>query len=169
MGHADRSGNVDKRIGNAISKLWILFADHEIMNSTAAYLHATSSLADPISCMVSAISSCPGPLHAGAIDLAYKRYSEIHATEGGLEKHIEDAKAKKLRLISVSHHVYRTVNPRVGYLREMTSEFQSENISDPLLEVARGIEDAVSNGHYFVSRKRSINDDLHGSFIYAAL
>jgi citrate synthase len=169
MGHTDRAGNVDKRISTAINKLWILFADHEITNSTAAYLHAASSLSDPISCMVSAISACAGPLHAGAIDLAYKRFAEIHATEGGLQKHIEDVKAKKFRLMGVGHRVYRTVDPRVGFLREMLSEFSSEAIGDPLLEVAKGIEDAVFNDDYFVSRKLSINADLYGSFVYAAL
>jgi citrate synthase len=169
MGHTDSSGNVDKRISNAINGLWILFADHEITNSTAAYLHAASSLSDPISCMVSAISACAGPLHAGAIDLAYKRFAEIHATEGGLEKHIEDAKAKKLRLMGVGHRVYRTVDPRVSYLREMMSEFQAEGAGNPLLEVAKGIEDAVFHDDYFVSRKLSINADLYGSFVYAAL
>ncbi|KAL1655686.1 hypothetical protein SLS61_001708 [Didymella pomorum] len=169
MGYTDRSGAVETKISSAMNKLWILFADHEITNSTAAYLHAASSLSDPISCMVSAISACAGPLHAGAIDLAYKRFAEIHATEGGLKRHIEDAKAKKLRLMGVGHRVYQTVDPRVSYLREMMSEFQSEGVSNPLLKVAKGIEDAVFNDDYFVSRKLSINADLYGSFVYAAL
>jgi citrate synthase len=169
MGHTDRSGAVETKISSAMNKLWILFADHEITNSTAAYLHAASSLSDPISCMVSAISACAGPLHAGAIDLAYKRFAEIQATEGGLKRHIEDAKAKKLRLMGVGHRVYQTVDPRVSYLREMMSEFQSEGVSNPLLKVAKGIEDAVFNDDYFVSRKLSINADLYGSFVYAAL
>lgn len=169
MDRTDRFGNVDKKFSNAINKLWILFADHEMTNSTAAYLHASSSLSDPVSSMVTAISACAGPLHAGAIDLAYKRFAEISATEGGVKKHIEDVKAKKFRLMGVGHRVYRTVDPRVGYLRNMMSKFENEVKGNPLLEVAKEIESAVFNDEYFVSRKLSINADLYGSFVYAAL
>ncbi|KAL8924714.1 MAG: hypothetical protein Q9208_003904 [Pyrenodesmia sp. 3 TL-2023] len=169
MHHTDRFGNVDKKFSNAINKLWILFADHEMTNSTAAYLHAASSLSDPVSSMVTGVSACAGPLHAGAVDLAYKRFSEIHATEGGVKKHIEDVKAKKFRLMGVGHRVYRTVDPRVDYLREMMSKFEKEVNGNPLLEVAKEIENAVFGDEYFISRKLSINADLYGSFVYAAL
>ncbi|KAH6625778.1 citrate synthase [Boeremia exigua] len=169
MGHTDRFGNVDKKYSNTVNKLWVLFADHEMTNSTAAYLHAASSLSDPISSMVTGISACAGPLHAGAIDLAYKRFAEIRGTDGGVKKHIEDVKAKKFRLMGVGHRVYRTVDPRVGYLREMMSKFSNEVNGNPLLEVAKEIENAVFNDDYFLSRKLSINADLYGSFVYAAL
>lgn len=169
MYHTDRFGNVDKKFSNAINKLWILFADHEMTNSTAAFLHAASSLSDPVSSMVTAISACAGPLHVGAVDLAYKRLSEIHATEGGVKKHIEDVKAKKFRLMGVGHRVYRVVDPRVNFLREMISKFKNELNGNPLLEVAREIENAVFGDEYFISRKLSINADLYGSFVYAAL
>lgn len=169
MGKVDRYGNADKKFSKAINKLWILFADHEMTNSTAAYLHAASSLSDPLSSMVTGISACAGPLHAGAIDLAYKRFAEIRATEGGVKKHMEDVKAKKFRLMGVGHRVYRTVDPRVGYLRDMMSQFQNAVNDNPLLEVAKEIENAVFNDEYFTSRKLSINADLYGSFVYAAL
>lgn len=169
MDRTDRFGNVDKKSSDAINRLWILFADHEMTNSTAAYLHASSSLSDPVSSMVTAISACAGPLHAGAIDLAYKRFAEISATEGGVKKHIEDVKAKKFRLMGVGHRVYRTVDPRVGYLRDMMSRFENEVKGNPLLDIAKEIESAVFNDEYFVSRKLSINADLYGSFVYAAL
>jgi citrate synthase len=169
MGHTDRLGNVNKTFSTAINKLWILFADHEMTNSTAAFLHASSSLSDPISSAVTGISACAGPLHAGAIDLAYKRFAEIRATEGGVKSHIEDVKAKKYRLMGVGHRVYRTIDPRVGHLREMMSKLSNKVDGNPLLEVAKEIENAVFNDDYFTSRKLSINADLYGSFVYAAL
>ena len=169
MGYTDRLGNVDQTFSTAINKLWILFADHEMTNSTAAFLHASSSLSDPISSAVTGISACAGPLHAGAIDLAYKRFAEIRATEGGVKSHIEDVKAKKFRLMGVGHRVYRTIDPRVGHLREMMSKLSDKVDGNPLLEVATEIENAVFNDDYFTSRKLSINADLYGSFVYAAL
>lgn len=169
MGKVDRYGNADKKFSNALNKLWILFADHEMTNSTAAYLHAASSLSDPLSSMVTGVAACAGPLHAGAIDLAYKRFAEIRETPGGVKAHIQGAKEKKFRLMGVGHRVYRTVDPRVGYLRDMMSKFENEVNGNPLLEVAKEIEHAVFNDDYFLSRKLSINADLYGSFVYAAL
>lgn len=169
MGKVDRYGNADRKYSKAINQLWILFADHEMTNSTAAYLHAASSLSDPLSSMVTGISACAGPLHAGAIDLAYKRFAEIRNSEGGVKQHIEDAKNKKLRLMGVGHRVYRVLDPRVPHLREMMSKFEAQVNDNPLLEVAKEIENAVFNDEYFTSRKLSINADLYGSFVYAAL
>jgi citrate synthase len=169
MGKTDRFGNVDQKFSKAINKLWILFADHEMTNSTAAFLHSASSLSDPLSSMACGVAACAGPLHAGAIDLAYKRFAEIRQTEGGVKQHIDDCKAKKCRLMGVGHRVYRTVDPRVGYLRDMMSKFENEVSGNPLLEVAKEIENAVFTDDYFLSRKLSINADLYGSFVYAAL
>lgn len=54
-----------------LNRLWIIYADNEMANSTAAMLHIGSTVADPLSCIAAIVSSGYGPLHAGAIDLAY--------------------------------------------------------------------------------------------------
>ena len=54
-----------------IEEVWIIGADHKLTNSTSALLHAASSLADPISCVIGAIASSYGPLHFGAAASAY--------------------------------------------------------------------------------------------------
>jgi citrate synthase len=169
MGRVDKYGNADQKTSATINRLWILFADHEMTNSTAAFLHAASSLSDPISSSASAILSAQGPLHAGAIDLAFKRFEQIRNGDGGVKQHLDDVKAKKCRAMGVGHRVYRTVDPRTGYIKQLMSQFETEIASNPLLEVAVAIEKAVQNDDYFTSRKLSINADLYGSFVYAAL
>jgi citrate synthase len=169
MGRVDKHGNADKKICATVNKLWILFADHEMTNSTAGFLHAASSLSDPISSSASAILGAQGPLHAGAIDLAFKRFEQIRNSAGGVKQHIEDVKAKKCRAMGVGHRVYRTVDPRIAHIKQLMSQLRTEIASNPLLEVAMAIEDAVHNEDYFTSRKLSVNADLYGSFVYSAL
>jgi citrate synthase len=63
----------DKEIERCLSRLWILYADHEMTNSTAAFLHASSTLTDPISSSIAAMVSAYGPLHGGKTSLQHPR------------------------------------------------------------------------------------------------
>lgn len=168
MGRVDSSGQADRRTVNAINKLWILFADHEMTNSTSAFLNAASSFSDPISSLVASVASANGPLHAGAIDVAYKRFKQMR-NKDGVQKHMADVRDKKCRLMGVGHRVYRTVDPRIQYLRTIMAEFETRVQENPLLEVALEIDRTVATDPYFTSRNLSINVDLYGSFVYAAL
>ncbi|KNG47271.1 citrate synthase [Stemphylium lycopersici] len=169
MKRVDAHGNVDQKTSTTVNKLCILFADHEMTNSTAAFLHAASSLSDPISSSASAILASQGPLHAGAIDLAFRRFAQIRDARGGVKKHLEDAKAGRCRVMGVGHRVYRTVDPRITHLKQLLEQFAVEIAGNPLLEVAMEIEHAVQADEYFTSRNLGINVDLYGSFVYAAL
>jgi citrate synthase len=154
MGRVDEQGNADKKTSATINKL---------------FLHASSTLSDPISSSASAILSAQGPLHAGAVDLAFKRFGEITGSSGGVKQHLEDIKAKKYRAMGVGHRIYRTEDPRTVYLKQLISQFAVEFASNPLLEVAMAIDDAVQHDEYFTSRKLCVNADLYGSFVYSAL
>ena len=168
MGRADRSGKHDKHEAATLNKLWVLFADHEITNSTAAFLNATSCLSDPISACIASVASGNGPLHGGAIDLAYKAFRQMR-NKDGVRKHIDDVRAKKCRLMGVGHRIYRTVDPRIRHLRSMMAELEVGVSENPLLEVAMEIDRTVATDPYFTTRNLSINADLYSSFVYAAL
>jgi citrate synthase len=168
MGRVDVRGRPEKRDVYTLNKLWILFADHEMTNSTSAFLNATSALSDPISALVATVASGNGPLHGGAIDMAYKRFRQMHNKEGVL-KHIADVRDKKCRLMGVGHRVYRTVDPRIQYLKLIISDLESRMMQNPLFEVALEVERNVVTDPYFTRRNLSINVDMYGSFVYAAL
>ncbi|KAF2730782.1 citrate synthase [Polyplosphaeria fusca] len=168
MGRVDKHGRPIQKVYRVLNKLWILFADHEMTNSTAAFLHAASSLSDPISASIASVASANGPLHAGAIDMAYKHIQEIGSKEG-VCKHMVDVRAKKRRMMGVGHRMYRTVDPRIQYIRSLMADLSSEVEKNPLLEVALEIERTVSEDEYFTSRNLCINADLYGSFVYAGL
>jgi citrate synthase len=91
---SDRATDAGKRL-HCLPKLWILYADHEMTNSTAACLHAASTLTDPISCLKSSIISGAGPLHVGAIKLTYDVLAMIGSPEN-VPAYIEAVKRKKV-------------------------------------------------------------------------
>jgi citrate synthase len=107
-------GISDPKIEACLDKLWILYADHEMSNSTAALLHAGSTLTDPlsalISALISAIVSGYGPLHGGAIHLAYDEFRQIGTPENP-PLFIEECKNNKAQLFGYGHRVYLDERP----------------------------------------------------------
>jgi citrate synthase len=81
-GFVDNNPSVSReKAAEILTKLWVLYADHEMTNSTAAFLHVSSTLTDPLSSLVACSVSAYGLLHGGAIDAAYRGMREI----GGVE------------------------------------------------------------------------------------
>ena len=163
-----KDGKADPEVEACFERLWILYADHEMTNSTAAVLHAASTLTDPISSLVSGIVSAYGPLHGGAIDLAYKGFEEV-GTVDNVSQLITDVKGKKQRLFGYGHRIYKTVDPRSKFIREMIAEKQELVDSNPLLRIAFEIDRIANEDPYFTSRNLKANADLYGCFLYTAL
>ena len=118
MGKVEKStGQPDHKQVDCLERLWVLYADHELTNSTAAYLHVASSLADPFTCSIASISAAYGPLHGGAIETAFKTIERVGKPKN-VPRLIEEVKAKKLRLFGYGHRIYKTVDPRSVFIRE---------------------------------------------------
>ena len=137
-------------------------------NSTAALLHVAYTLADPISCCIGKVASASGPLHGGAIDLAYKKFEQLESPSN-VPALIKEVKAKKVRLFGYGHRIYKTVNPRAKYLRAMVEEFSEESKNNLLLAIAMEIDREASTDEYFTSSNLKANADLYGCFVYTAL
>lgn len=157
------------KVVSCLERLWILYADHEMANSTAAFLHTASTLTDPISCITASAVAAFGPLHGGAINLARKAFERIGTPEQ-VPQMIADVKAKKYRLFGYGHRIYKTTDPRSKLLRSMLTEELSDEIADNrFLSIVLEIDRIASQDHYFTSRNLKANADLYGTFIYAAL
>lgn len=163
-----KDGKPDPEVEASFEKFWILYIDHEMTNSTAAVLHAASTLTDPISSVMSGLVSAYGPLHGGAIDLAYKGFEEVGTPEN-VHNLISDVKAKKQRLFGYGHRIYKTVDPRTKFLRAMIAEKKDLVDTNPLLRVAMEIDRVANEDPYFTSRNLKANADLYGCFLYTAL
>lgn len=151
-----------------LDKLLILYADHEMTASTAALLHTGSVGADALTSLISSVTTGWGPLHAGAIDLVYKKLEEIGSVEN-VGPFIEKVRNKEQRLMGVGHRLYRTQDPRGTLLRKRLMELSLTAKINPLLAVALEIERVVSVDEYFTARKLCINADLYGSLVFTAL
>ena len=161
-------GFTDPRVEKCLNKLWILYADHEMTNSTAAMLHAASTLTDPLSASIAGIISAYGPLHGGAIDLAYDAFRQIGEPEN-VPFFIEGVKKKKMRLFGYGHRVYKTRDPRTSLIEELMHEHQESVDANPLLRIAMAIDKVANEDPYFVERGLKANADLMGCFLYTAM
>lgn len=169
MGFVDDGTKLPKpAVVESLERLWVLYCDHEMTNSTAAFLHVASTLADPISCCSAFLVSANGPLHGGAIDLAYKAFVKL-GTPDNVPAMIADVKSKKYRLFGYGHRIYKTVDPRAKFIKTMLDEYTGMSQQNSLLAVALEIDKIASTDSYFTSRNLKANADLYGCFVYTAL
>ncbi|KAI3322161.1 citrate synthase, partial [Xylariaceae sp. AK1471] len=151
-----------------LNKLWILYADHEMTNSTAAVLHAGSTLTDPVSAAQCGIISGYGPLHGGAIDLAYDALAMIGTPER-VPFFIESVKRGKGRLFGYGHRIYKTRDPRLALIEELMEKYKEELHANSLVRVSLAIDKYANEDPYFVERNLKANADLMGCFLYTAM
>lgn len=167
------AGIVDETTGipspkhvNAVQRTWVLSAEHGPTNSTSALLLTASSLSDPISCLISAVSTAYGPLHFGATEVAYRDFQAV-GEPAKVPSLIASVKSGERRLYGYGHRVYKTVDPRVLFAKEVLEDLDSHE--SPLLQVAYEIDRIAATDEYFVSRQLNANADLYGVCIYIAL
>lgn len=82
---------------------------------------------------------------------------------------IADVKAKKYRLYSYGHRIYKTTDPRVKHLRKMIDELYTDQEANLILSVALEIDRVASTDSYFTSRNLKVNADLYGCFVFSAM
>ncbi len=154
-----------------LNVLLILHADHEQNCSTTTVRTIGSAQVNLYATISAGISALSGPLHGGANQAVMEMLEEI-ANDGDPRKFIERAKDKNnpYRLMGFGHRVYKTYDPRAAIIREeCRSFFRSMKITDPLLEVARELEEIVSHDEYFIERHLYPNVDFYSGLIYRAL
>lgn len=164
----ESTGKPKPTVVKELDKLLILYADHEMTASTAALLHTGSVGADALTSCISCVATGWGPLHAGAIDLVFKKLEEIGSVTK-VEPFIEKVRRKEQRLMGVGHRLYKIQDPRGKLLRERLLDLSLTAKPNPLLAVALEIERVVNVDDYFTSRKLCINADLYGSLVFTAL
>ena len=143
-----------------------LNSDHGMALSAFAFLVTASSLADPISGLISSLAAACGPLHFGAPEAAYKTIRKIGSPQN-VHAFLKEVKSGKRRLFGYGHRTYKIVDPRVGPIKEMLTELKIE--SDPSLKVAREIDRISSTDEYFTKRNLHANADFYGVFLFIAM
>jgi len=157
---------------NALNKLLILHADHEQNCSTSTVRIVGSSHAGLFASVSAGISALWGPLHGGANQAVIEMLEAIRADGGDTKKYMEKAKDKNdpFRLMGFGHRVYKNFDPRARIIKKAADEVLSElGMNDPVLDIAKGLEQEALNDPYFIERKLYPNVDFYSGIIYRAL
>lgn len=164
--------HVDPVVSAALNKLLILHADHEQNCSTSTVRLVGSSKANIYSSISAGISALWGPLHGGANQEVIEMLEEIKADGGDVMKFVNKAKDKNsgFRLMGFGHRVYKNFDPRARIIKKAADDILGKlGVNDPVLEIAKGLEEAALHDDYFVSRKLYPNVDFYSGIIYRAL
>lgn len=157
---------------DALNKLFILHADHEQNCSTSTVRMVGSSHAGLFASISAGVSALWGPLHGGANQAVLEMLEEIQKNGGDAEKYMAKAKDKDdpFRLMGFGHRVYKNFDPRAKIIKKAADEVLGTlGVNDPILNIAKRLEEAALVDEYFVSRKLYPNVDFYSGIIYRAL
>ena len=157
---------------DALNQLLILHADHEQNCSTSTVRIVGSSHAGLFASLSAGISALWGPLHGGANQAVLEMLEAIAADGGDTKKYMAKAKDKSdpFRLMGFGHRVYKNFDPRARIIKKAADEVLNDlGIEDPILDVAKGLEQEALEDQYFVDRKLDPNVDFYSGIIYRAL
>jgi citrate synthase len=156
----------------ALNQLLILHADHEQNCSTSTVRMIGSSGANVYAAIAGGILALWGPLHGGANQAVIEMLEEIRQNGGNYKQFIDDVKNKKgnRRLMGFGHRVYKNYDPRAKILKKMADEVLAHlGVNDPMLEVAKAMEEVALSDDYFLSKKLYPNVDFYSGILYRAM
>lgn len=163
---------VPKVMENALDVLLILHMDHEQNCSTSTVRMVASSMSNIYASVSAGINALWGRLHGGANEAVLNMLNQIALDDGNYMKYVELAKKKDdpFKLMGFGHRVYKNFDPRSKILKKMVDEVLNEmGIHDPLLDVAKGLEEVALKDDFFIQRKLYPNVDFYSGILYRAL
>jgi citrate synthase len=163
---------VDPVVDDALNKLLILHADHEQNCSASTVRIVGSSQANLYSSISAGIAALWGPLHGGANQEVIEMLEAIRNDGGNLQKWVDKAKDKtdSFRLMGFGHRVYKNFDPRARIIKKAADDvLQKLGVNDPVLDIAKQLEEVALKDEYFVSRGLYPNVDFYSGIIYRAL
>ncbi|KAA3647573.1 MAG: citrate synthase [Bacteroidetes bacterium] len=163
---------VDPVVANALDKLLILHADHEQNCSTSTVRIVGSSHSSLYASVAAGIGALWGPLHGGANQAVIEMLQNIKKDGGDVKKYMAKAKDKNdpFRLMGFGHRVYKNFDPRATIIKKAADDVLAQlGVNDPILEIAKGLEEIALNDPYFIERKLYPNVDFYSGIIYRAI
>ncbi|SFT10604.1 citrate synthase [Sphingobacterium wenxiniae] len=162
----------DPVVISAMHKLLILHADHEQNCSTSTVRIVGSSNANLYASISAGINALWGPLHGGANQAVIEMLEAIQKDGGDAEKYLAKAKDKNdpFRLMGFGHRVYKNFDPRAKIIKKACDDILEKlGVNDPVLSIAKQLEEAALNDQYFIDRRLYPNVDFYSGIIYKAL
>jgi len=159
-------------LDNALNLLLILHADHEQNCSTSSVRMVGSSQSNLFASIAAGVNALWGPLHGGANQKVIEMLQTIRDDGGDYRKFVDMAKDKNspFRLMGFGHRVYKNFDPRAKILKKAADDVLDElGIDDPLLEIAKQLEDVALSDPYFIDHKLYPNVDFYSGILYRAM
>lgn len=162
----------DPVVVDAMNKLLILHADHEQNCSASTVRLVGSSQSNLYATIAAGIAALWGPLHGGANQEVLEMLEAIRNDGGNVQKWVEKAKDKNdsFRLMGFGHRVYKNFDPRAKIIKKACDDVLNKlGINDPVLEIAKKLEEAALTDPYFIERKLYPNVDFYSGIIYRSI
>ena len=159
-------------LAKTLNVLFILHADHEQNCSTSTVRMVGSSRANLFGSISAGIAALSGPLHGGANQAVLEMLETIRADGGDVAKFVAKAKDKKsgFRLMGFGHRVYKNFDPRARIIKRYCDDvLDAIGTADPLLDIAKSLEERALKDDYFKEKKLYPNVDFYSGIIYKAL
>jgi citrate synthase len=156
----------------ALDLIFLLHADHEQNCSTATVRMVGSSRANLFASAAAGVCALWGPLHGGANQAVLEMLQDIHDAGDDGSRFIAAAKDKNSgkRLMGFGHRVYKHYDPRAAIIKKACDNVLDKlHVSDPLLDIAKHLEEAALKDPYFVERKLYPNVDFYSGIIMRAI
>ena len=155
----------------AMNTLLILHADHEQNCSTSTVRIVGSSHANLYASIGAGVAALWGARHGGANQEVLEMLEHIqNVDKGDVKKAVAEAKDKKRLLYGFGHRVYKNFDPRARIIKTACDNILAKlGVNDPLLAIAKELEETALNDPYFIERKLYPNVDFYSGIIYKAL
>jgi len=167
-----RPYEIDQDVVRALRLFWILHADHEQNCSTSAVRIVGSARVNLYAAISSGIAALWGPLHGGANQAVIEMLRAIADSGGKIHPFIERAKDKTdpFRLMGFGHRVYKTYDPRARIMKKTCDTLLGKlNITDPLLDIAKQLEEIAAIDDYFIEHNLYPNVDFYSGIVLRAI
>ncbi len=164
--------DVNPVMSRALERLLILHEDHEQNASTSTVRLVGSTGANQFSSISAGINALYGPLHGGANEAVLDMLGRIRDSGESVERFVERVKNKEdgVKLMGFGHRVYKNYDPRAKLVKESADEvLEALGVSDPLLDLAKQLEEIALNDDYFRERRLYPNVDFYTGVIYKAM
>ncbi|RZS65764.1 citrate synthase [Agromyces ramosus] len=163
---------IDPTLSKALDRLLILHEDHEQNASTSTVRLVGSTGANLYASISAGIQALSGPLHGGANEAVLQMLARIRDSGEGVTKFVERVKNKEdgVKLMGFGHRVYKNYDPRARLVKESADEVLAGlGVNDPLLDLAKELEQIALEDDYFKERRLYPNVDFYTGVIYKAM
>ncbi len=156
----------EPEVVRALDLFLMLHADHEQNCSTTTARVVGSSQANLFASMAAAVCALWGPLHGGANQRCIEMLKKIHEDGTDVKKIVEQVKNKEFRLMGFGHRVYKSSDPRAVILKKACDDLLNKlGVNDPLLPIAKELEEVARHDEYFLERNLYPNVDFYSGII----